>query len=209
MMSGGALAVPGGVAPAGGRRGVALPRHPLLVQVARYAVVGGLGTVVNAAIFLVLRTWWDLVPATLLALVLSTAVSTEANRRFTFGGAMAHRWRAHVQVGGTVLFYAGYSSTVLLVLHTLVDGPSPIQETVAIAAASVLGGTCRFLLLRHWVFEPDDPDEEALHGVRPADSAGAWHGARHESDDSAAGDRGDGGGCGAAPQLGGSVRSGR
>ncbi|OLT11142.1 hypothetical protein BJF78_27620 [Pseudonocardia sp. CNS-139] len=126
--------------------------HPLLVQVVRYALVGGLGTLVNALVFLLLRTWLDTVPANLVALVVSTAVSTEANRRFTFGGAAAHRWRVNVQTGGAVVFYAFYSSAVLLLLAAVVAAPTPLEETFAVAAASVVGGTCRFLVLRYWVF---------------------------------------------------------
>jgi putative flippase GtrA len=131
-------------------------RHPRLVQVARYAVVGGLGTAVNAAVFLVLRTWWDTLPANLAALVVSTLVSTEANRRFTFGGVALHRWRAYVQSGGTVMFYAFYSSAVLLVLGLAVSEPTPLQETSVVASASVLGGLGRFLVLRYWVFARTD-----------------------------------------------------
>ncbi|HYH30868.1 MAG TPA: GtrA family protein [Pseudonocardia sp.] len=127
--------------------------HPLLVQVLHYMVVGGLGTGVNAAVFLAVRTGLDAVPANLVALVVSTAVSTEAHRRFTFPGGAAHPWRAQAQVGGTVLFYAFYSSAVLVLLELLVDAPSPAQESLAVAAASVLGGTGRFLLMRYWVFD--------------------------------------------------------
>jgi putative flippase GtrA len=128
-------------------------RHPLLLQVARYVMVGGLGTAVSAAAFLLLRfAGLEAVPANLVALLVSTAVSTEANRRFTFGGGAVHRWRAHVQIGGTVLFYAFYSSAVLLLLGLVVDAPTPVGEAVTLAAASVLGGVCRFLVLRYWVF---------------------------------------------------------
>jgi len=149
--------------------------HPLLVQVVRYAVLGAAGTGANAMIFLVLRTWLDAVPANLIALVLSTALSTELNRRFTFGGAAAHRWRNTVQNGGTVLFYAFYSSAVLLLLGTFVDSPSPALESLVVAAASLLGGSVRFLVLRQWVFADD--------------SHGDSHNGSHddlEADDSAA-----------------------
>jgi putative flippase GtrA len=134
-------------------------RYPLLVQVVRYALVGGLGTVVNAAIFLLLRTWWDTLPANLAALVLSTMVSTEVNRRFTFGGIEVHRWRSHVQSGGTVLFYAFYSSAVLMLIGDVIDSPTAWEQTVAVAVASVLGGLGRFLVLRYWVFGPDSHHE--------------------------------------------------
>lgn len=133
-------------------------RHPLVVQVARYAIVGGLGTGVNALIYLVLRTWIEPVPANLVALVLSTIASTEANRRFTFGGAAVRHWRNYVQNGGTMLFYAFYSSTVLLILAALVDNPNPTLEATCVAAASLLGGTCRFLVMRYWVFGTTERD---------------------------------------------------
>jgi putative flippase GtrA len=126
--------------------------HPLLTQVIRYSVVGGAGTAANAVIFLLLRTWFDALPANLVALVLSTALSTELNRRFTFGGAEAHHWRNAVQNTGTVIFYAFYSSAVLLALGLLVDSPSAAEEAVAVALASTLGGTVRFLVMRYWVF---------------------------------------------------------
>jgi len=140
-------------------------RHPLLVQVVRYMMVGGLGTAVNAAAFLFLRTaGLEAVPASLVALLVSTAVSTEANRRFTFGGTAVHRWRVRVQIGGTVLFYAFYSSAVLLLVGLVVEAPTPVEETVALAAASVLGGVCRFLVMRYWVFGTNDGSDrpEAL-----------------------------------------------
>jgi putative flippase GtrA len=130
-------------------------RHPLAVQIARYAVAGGVGTVVNALVYLLLRNWWDLLPANLAALVVSTLVSTEVNRRFTFSGAEIHRWRKHIQTAGTVAFYAVYSSAVLLVLTAVVDTPTPLLESATVAAASVLGGALRFLILRFWVVDRD------------------------------------------------------
>lgn len=129
-------------------------RHPLLAQILRYMVVGGASTALNAVLFYLMRTWWEPVPASLVSLAMSTAVSTEANRRFTFGAINARRWRIHLQSAGTVAFYACYSVVVLVVLHVLVAAPTPLHETLAIAGASVLGGASRFLLLRYWVFVP-------------------------------------------------------
>jgi putative flippase GtrA len=135
----------------------AFPRLPRLDadvvrQLARYAMVGALGTAASALLYLVFRTWWDAVPANLAALVLSTVVSTEANRRFTFGGAQVDRVREYVQNAGTVAFYAFYSSVVLLLLGQVVADPTALQESLVVAAASVLGGLGRFVLLRSWVF---------------------------------------------------------
>ena len=171
-MAGVALAVAGSPVgmPASWRARMRL-HHPLLVQVTHYVVVGGLGTAVNAVAFLLLRTGLEAVPANLVALLVSTAVSTEANRRFTFCGEAVHRWRARVQIGGTVLFYAFYSSAVLLLLELVVDAPTPVEQTVAIAAASVLAGIGRFLVLRYWVFGTDGaPAQRETAGAGTVDT---------------------------------------
>lgn len=128
-------------------------RHPVVVQLIRYAIVGGGSTGLTAVLFLAMRGWLEAVPANIIALVVTTAVSTEVNRRFAFGGAQAHRLREWVQDVGTVTFYAGYTSAVLLVLHMVLPSASPMNEAVAVAVASVGGGIARFLVLRYWVFE--------------------------------------------------------
>src|SRR5690349_22301839 len=97
------------------------PARTLVRQLLRFAVVGCLGTVVSALLYLVLRSWWDAIPANLAALALSTVVSTEVNRRFTFDGASAHPAREYVQNAGSVVFYAVYSSAVLVLLAQVVD----------------------------------------------------------------------------------------
>lgn len=140
-------------------------RHPLLAQLAAFVLVSGSSTLLYALSYLLLRTWWDTMPANLTALLLSTLMSTEANRRFTFGGSDVHRWRAHLQTVGVVTFYAVYSSAVLLIVHLAIDDPTPLQESAAVAAASVLGGCARFLLLRFWVLSPDDLAEHPTHAV--------------------------------------------
>jgi putative flippase GtrA len=156
-----------------GRRVVAFrARFPLLSQLIRYSVVGGLGTAVNAGLYLLTRLVLDAVPANLVALLLSTAVSTEVNRRFTFQGAAAHRWRVYVQDAGTVAFYAFYSTAVLLVLHEIVPGATPLEETAAVTLASVLGGLVRFAVLKAWVFRSGSEESEpaaatAEPGYRP------------------------------------------
>ena len=121
-------------------------------QLMRYGVVGALGTVVSTLLYLVFRIWWDAVPANLAALVLSTVLSTGVNRRFTFSGAVADRAREYLQNAGTVAFYAVYGSVVLLLLEQVVVDPTVLQESLAVAGASVVGGLARFVLLRNWVF---------------------------------------------------------
>ncbi len=70
-------------------------------------------------------------PANLAALVLSTVLSTEVNRRFTFDGAAADRAREYLQNAGTVAFYAVYGSAVLLLLEQVVgrsDGAAGVAR---------------------------------------------------------------------------------
>src|SRR6476620_8159961 len=88
--------------------GPTFPQVPPMLgpQLLRYAVVGCLGTAVSAVLYLVFRTWWDAVPASLAAIALSTVASTEGNRRFTFHGAVTDHAREYVQNAGSVLFYA-------------------------------------------------------------------------------------------------------
>jgi len=128
--------------------------HPALVQLGRYALVGGVGTGLNVVLFLVARTWLSAVPANVVAIVLSTLVTTEANRRFTFQAGHGRRWRTILQNVGTMAFYAFYGSAVLMLLGAVVDNPSAVIESGAVAAASVLGGAARFSVMRLWEFAP-------------------------------------------------------
>ena len=128
--------------------------RPTLVQLGRYALVGGVGTGLNVVLFLVARTWLSAVPANVVAIVLSTLVTTEANRRFTFQAGHGRRWRTILQNVGTVVFYAFYGSAVLMLLHAVVDSPTALMESIAVATAGVLGGVARFSVMRLWEFAP-------------------------------------------------------
>lgn len=128
--------------------------HPTLVQLGRYALVGGAGTLLNVVLFLVAELWLTAVPANLVAIVLSTLVTTEANRRFTFHAAEAAGWRSVLQNAGTIVFYALYGSTVLMLLSAVVASPTALMESAAVAVASVLGGLARFTVMRLWEFAP-------------------------------------------------------
>src|SRR6478672_8719016 len=115
--------------------GLPTPRRPqlrpALLQLGRYALVGGVGTALNVLLFLVARQWLSAVPANVIAIVLCTLVTTEANRRFTFQAGNTHRWRTILQNAGTVVFYAFYGSAVLVLLHAVVDTPTALTESAA------------------------------------------------------------------------------
>jgi putative flippase GtrA len=144
--------------------------HPMAVQLGRYALVGGVGTGLNVLLFLVARQWLSAVPANVVAIVLSTLVTTEANRHFTFHAGRSHRWRTILQNVGTVVFYAFYGSAVLVLLHAVVDSPTALMESAAVASASVLGGLARFSVMRLWAFAPSAQD---VAGARADRTSGA------------------------------------
>ncbi|MGH3615448.1 MAG: GtrA family protein [Pseudonocardia sp.] len=162
---------------AGDRPAVVVARsQPLYAQIARYVLVGAASTALSATLFYLLRTWWPPLPSSLLAVALSTVYSTEANRTFTF--ADARWWRVYVQGLGTFAFYASYGAVVLSVLPALVTAPTPVQETIALSAASVLGGTSRYLLLRCWVFARSEPPMRPRAGAMATSDAGVGPGLR-------------------------------
>jgi len=144
--------------------------HPLLAQIGRYAIVGGLGTSLNVVVFLVARPWLAAVPANVVAIVVSTLATTEANRRFTFSAEGGHHWRTVLQNLGTVVFYAFYGSAVLMLLSALVARPTELMESAAIVTASLLGGLIRFTVMRLWEFAPAGGSRKAYraHSDRSA-----------------------------------------
>lgn len=138
--------------------------RPTVAQLGRYALVGGVGTLLNVLLFLVARLWWDAVPANLVAIVLTTLATTEANRRFTFRGER-RRWRTLLQNVGTVAFYAFYGSAVLMLLDTLVAHPTQLMESIAVAAAGLVGGIARFAVMRLWAFAPTHAARRRLNAA--------------------------------------------
>lgn len=118
-----------------------------------FVLVGASSTALNAGLYLLLRQWWDLLPANITALALSTVASTEANRLLAFAGMQSARSRLDSQSLLVFLFYVCYTSVTLWVLHLVVADASPETEALAVSVASVLGGLGRFLLLRLWVFQ--------------------------------------------------------
>jgi putative flippase GtrA len=100
------------------------------------------------------------VVANLVALVITTLFSTEANRRFTFIKVPSSSTRVHFQ---GLLVFAGYyalTSAALLVLHAHVTRPSTVLELTVLLSAYLVGTAGRFFLLRAWVFKSEQPNTE-------------------------------------------------
>ncbi|HKS43544.1 MAG TPA: GtrA family protein [Amycolatopsis sp.] len=123
-------------------------RHPVVW----YVLAGAVTTGAQELLFLAARPVLGSVAANIVALAITTVANTEFQRRVTFAGHRASRLRLHLQSALTFLFYAGYGSVALMSLEAIIRSPSATLEAVALAVASIVGGTLRFAILRWWVF---------------------------------------------------------
>lgn len=133
---------------------VPTPQVGLARQLLRFGFIGVLSTVLFAALFLALRMA-GLGPQTAnaSALVLSTIVNTQANRRLTFGvsgrrRAVQHQAQGFVILGLALVLTAGG----LAALHHWVPDPSHTAEILTLTVANVMATLVKFLLFRGWVF---------------------------------------------------------
>ncbi|MBP2330946.1 putative flippase GtrA [Kibdelosporangium banguiense] len=144
------------------------PSHPdavvsrrdtgLVWQLLSFGAIGALSTAVTLLLYAMFRSAMDPLVANLLALIITTMLNTEANRRFTFLGARGPRGRVHLQ--GLIVFglYYAFTSAALLVLNAMVAEPTRFLELVVLLSASLLGTAGRFVLLRGWVFKQGKGD---------------------------------------------------
>jgi putative flippase GtrA len=119
----------------------------------RFAAVGVVSTLAYLALFWLLRSFSPPVVANAVALFATAVANTVANRRFTFGvtgraGVLRHH------AGGLVAFGAGLALTTAG-LALLPDSASRTAELVAVVLANGLATAVRFLLLRAWIFAPN------------------------------------------------------
>nr|WP_051792719.1 GtrA family protein [Amycolatopsis jejuensis] len=129
-----------------------LRRHEIGGHAAWYLVAGVVTTGLQAILFLALRPEFGAQWANLAALAITTVGNTEFHRRVTFSGRRSRAGKRHLQDLATFAFYAGYGSVVLSALDAVAGQPSAWQQTVALLAASFVGGVARFAVLRWWVF---------------------------------------------------------
>jgi putative flippase GtrA len=144
------------------RRPQPRPAHPdavvagrdsgLLWQVVAFGLIGLASTAATALLYAVLRSWSPPLLANLAALVITTVLNTEANRRLTFAGADGSPRRVHLQALVVFGLYYALTSGALLTLQALVAQPSRWLEVAVLLLASVVGTAGRFVLLRTWVF---------------------------------------------------------
>lgn len=136
---------------------VARPVPHVVLEVVKFAVVGGSGVLVNFLAFNVLLhgVRWPAMAATMAASCLAMATNYVGFRFFAYRDRSS-RTRQQIALFfvfsglGVVLesglFYAGYSGLGL-------DGP--LESNVVKALSIVLASAFRFLVYRTWVFQTD------------------------------------------------------
>jgi putative flippase GtrA len=127
----------------------------LLHQGLRFGAVGVASTFAYLALYVLLRSPLSAQGANLVALLVTTAFNTAANRRLTFG----LRGRGHAarsQAEGFVVLGVGLALTSgsLAALSVLAPRAPRATELAVLVAANAAATIVRFVLFRAWVFHP-------------------------------------------------------
>lgn len=148
-------------------------RRGLLGQLVRFAVIGGLGFVLDTAVFDVLRLTVlspeRLHDGPLLAKVASTTVAIAANwlgnRYWTFADQRDEKsaGREALEFLIASLIGMGVSLLCLWISHYVLRLTTAFDDTVsANVVGLVLGSVVRFWLYRVWVYRPDRTDDATV-----------------------------------------------
>ena len=122
---------------------------------ARFAAVGIGSTLAYAVLYLLLRGTLGAGGANAVALAISAAANTAANRRLTFGVRGRPGLARHHLLGAALFVLAlGLTSGALALLHRVVAGPPRWLELALLVAASACATVARYLSLRNWIFDP-------------------------------------------------------
>jgi putative flippase GtrA len=123
-------------------------------QLARFASVGVVSTLLFAALLALLTGPLGLALADVVALGVCAVANTAANRRLTFS-LQGRTGRARQYANSMVLAALPLALTLLAVAGLAVAGVgSPVARVVVLAAVSAAAAVARFVVLRHWVFRP-------------------------------------------------------
>ncbi|WP_394940778.1 GtrA family protein [Psychromicrobium sp. YIM B11713] len=134
------------------------PRSPrraagLWQQIGGFLVVGAICTAASLGIFAGLRPVTGTQWANLIALVLTSILNTELNRRLSWSIQDRQHWFQDHRRGLWVMLLAlALTSSSLWLLHAFNPNPTVMEDVLTITAANVLAAVSRFLLLRYWIF---------------------------------------------------------
>ena len=123
-------------------------------QLARFASIGVVSTLLFAALLAVLAGPLGLVLADVVALGVCALANTAANRRLTFS-LYGRSGRARQYASSLALAALPIALTLLAAAGLAVIGVGALwADVVVLAAASAAAAAARFVVLRRWVFRP-------------------------------------------------------
>ena len=134
--------------------------HAMVRQLTKFALVGGVGFVVDTAAFTLLRLTPAFATSPLKAGVISTVIAIVANwignRYWTFGPHRSSRGVVEaVEFGVVSVLGMLVALGCLAVSHYVLDLRTVLADNVAKNVVGlVLGSALRFVLYRHWVYHP-------------------------------------------------------
>jgi putative flippase GtrA len=150
----------------------------LVSSLSRYAIVGTTTTALYAGLYLLAAELMPILAANLLAMALSTIVSTEWHRSWTFHSDR-RGVRTQLQAGLVTTVTYAMTSGALLALEKWSPEAGELAQVAAIVAATTVSGLVRYVALRVWVFarprrtapdvvgEPHTPAADVTGGSRP------------------------------------------
>jgi putative flippase GtrA len=134
-----------------GRTSERLRRDDGWAQFARFVLVGGLSSVVYAALFVLLEDLGDQT-ANITGSIVSSMLANELHRRLTFrAGDRVGWWTAQWEGGGVALLGILATSAALGWLDTVTDVDGTVARLTLVGVVTGLIGLGRFVALR-WLF---------------------------------------------------------
>jgi len=127
-------------------------RHRLAGEVATFAVIGVVSTLVYAILYIVLRRVVGPATANGVSLIVTAIGNTAANRRLTFG-VSGRASMVRDQAVGLLAFLIGLAITTSAALGLSQAAPTAgrFAELAVLIAANGLATVVRFLVLRGWL----------------------------------------------------------
>ncbi|NUU25254.1 MAG: hypothetical protein HOV68_27690 [Streptomycetaceae bacterium] len=117
----------------------------------RFVAFGGGTGLAASGVLVALQQYMSLALANAIVTVVSTVVANELHSRLTFRSG-EHGWRMHAKSTGTVVVSYLFTTSAMMLLHTVSAHPSVLTEQAVYLSASGLAGIGRFVVLRVYVF---------------------------------------------------------
>ncbi|WP_377645439.1 glycosyltransferase [Oryzobacter terrae] len=124
-------------------------------ELAVFAVIGVVSTVLHLGGFVLLRQTMDAAPANAVALLVAAVVNTWANRRWTFRvRGRSGVWRQQVQGLLVLALTLAMTTAGLDLLHAALPLAATWVETGVVAVTAAVATAVKFLAMKVWVFAP-------------------------------------------------------